>query len=77
MKLMVLSVQESTFKDDKTGQERRMWRAYCPDETGAVGSVYSTEPVKTGDSVEVKLLVNRDGKFAPKIIHPKKDGQAR
>lgn len=74
MKMQVLSVKEQNFTDKQTGEVRKMWQVYCPDETGAVGSIYSTEPVRAGDQIEVKMLVNRDGRFAAKILNPKKDG---
>lgn len=72
MKMIVLSVKETEFKDKQTNQVRKMWQVFLPDETGAVGYIYSTEPVKIGDSVDVRVIANRDGRFAAKIIHPKK-----
>lgn len=72
MKMMVLSVKEQNFTDRQNGAVRQMWQVWAPDETGAVGSMYSSEPVKVGQEIEVKLLANRDGKFAAKIIHPPK-----
>lgn len=77
MKMMVLSVKETSFKDKQTGQDRAMWQVFCADETGAVGSMYSAEPILSGQEIEVKLLANRDGKFAPKIIHAPKTGAAK
>lgn len=72
MKMNVLSVKETEFTDKQTNQVRKMWQVFLPDETGAVGYIYSTEPVKTGDFVDVRVIANRDGRFAAKIIHPKK-----
>ena len=72
MKMNVLSVKETEFTDKQTNQVRKMWQVFLPDETGAVGYIYSTEPVKIGDSVDVRIIANRDGRFAAKIIHPKK-----
>lgn len=72
MKMQVLSVKVSEFTDKQTGAKKQMWQIWAPDETGAVGTMYSTEPVSIGDTIEVKLLANRDGKFAAKIIHPPK-----
>ena len=71
MKMNVLSVKETEFTDKQTNQVRKMWQVFLPDETGAVGYIYSTEPVKTGDSVDVRIIANRNGRFAAKIIHPK------
>ena len=72
MKMNVLSVKETEFTDKQTNQARKMWQVFLPDETGAVGYIYSTEPVKIGDSVDVRVIANRDGRFTAKIIHPKK-----
>lgn len=67
MKYTVLSVQPNEFTDRQTGEVRKMWRVYCADSTGAVGSVYSTREIKTGESVDLEIAVNRDGKFVARI----------
>lgn len=66
--LKVLSVQQMEFTDKQTGQKQLMWRVYAADNTGAVGSVYSSKPVEIGATITVGLVVNREGKFAAKIM---------
>lgn len=68
MKLQVLSVQPMSFKGDD-GKERNMYRVYCADATGAVGSVYSNKPVSIGDTVVLTVYVNKDGKFSVRIAN--------
>ena len=68
MKLQVLSVQPMSFKGDD-GKERSMYRVYCADATGAVGSVYSNKPVSIGDTVVLTVYVNKDGKFSVRIAN--------
>ena len=53
MKMNVLSVKETEFTNKQTNQARKMWQVFLPDETGAVGYIYSTEPVKIGDRKSV------------------------
>lgn len=68
MKLQVLSVQPMSFKCDD-GKVRNMYRVYCADATGAVGSVYSNKPVSIGDTVVLTVYVNKDGKFSVRIAN--------
>ncbi len=66
MKFQVLSVQAITFKGDD-GKERSMWRVYCADASGAVGSVYSSKPISAGDVITLVPSVNKDGRFTCRI----------
>ena len=72
MKMNVLSVKETEFTDKQTNQVRKMWQVFLPDETGAVGYIYSTEPVKTGDSVDVRLSLTGMADSQPKSYIPKR-----
>lgn len=65
----VLSVQSTTFKNDKDGTETQMWKVYIADDTGAVGCIYSRNEIRPGDTVTLGFAVNKDGKFIAKILN--------
>lgn len=67
MQKEVVSVVPCNFKQED-GSTRRSWRVYLKAEDGAIGSVYSNYEVSPGDMVKLGLMVNRDGKFAVRII---------
>lgn len=67
----VISVQKSSFTDKATGAEKTMWKVFISDDDGAIGSLYSSQPVVKGDTVNIGIVVNRDGKIVAKIIQPK------
>lgn len=66
MKMNVLSVAVTEFKDKQTGEKTVMNEVYCADVNGRVGKLYSQKSIKAGDAVEVVLTV-RDGRFVCKI----------
>lgn len=70
MTKQVLSVQPTTFTDQKDGSQKSMWKVFVADDSGAVGSIYSNKEVKTGDTITLGMSVNRDGKLVAKIITP-------
>ena len=63
----VLSVQAATFTNKETGETRNAWKLFLADPTGAVGSVWSTEPYALGTNVKLVLAVGKDGKFTVKV----------
>ena len=66
MKMNVLSVCATEFKDKKTGEKISMYEVYCADGNGRVGKLYSRNAFKAGDIVEAVLSV-RDGEFRVKL----------
>lgn len=66
MKMKVLSVCTSEFKDKESGKAVAMNEVFLAAANGKVGSIYTPKPVKVGEEVDVVLDV-RDGKFRLKI----------
>lgn len=67
MQVQVLSTRETIFNKGKE-DEQKMFQIFAADDTGAVGSVYSRTYLAPGDVMTLGLTVNRDGKFAARII---------
>ena len=66
MKMKVLSVCVSEFKDKSTGKNVTMNEVFLAATNGKVGAIYTSKAVKVGEDVDVVLDV-RDGKFRLKI----------
>lgn len=66
MKMNVLSVCATEFKDKTTGDKVAMFEVYCADAAGRVGKLYSRKEYKPGDVAEAVLSV-RDGAFRVKL----------
>ena len=68
IEITILSVQKTVFKGKDGEPDKIMWKVFCADSTGAVGSIYSTKERSTGEVVHLDLVVNRDGRFTARIM---------
>lgn len=60
--------QRTEFTDKVSGDVKFMWKVSVIDDNDGIGFVYSPKEVRTGDTLDIGLITNRDGRLAVKII---------